>query len=35
MALIGPRTIAQLRDSMLAADVELSPGDLCYLIAAP
>ena len=35
MALIGPRTIAQLRDSMLAADVELSPGDLRYLIAAP
>ncbi len=31
MALIGPRTVAQLEDSMQAADVALSPGELAYL----
>lgn len=31
MALIGPRTVAQLEDSMRAADVVLSPADLAYL----
>jgi aryl-alcohol dehydrogenase-like predicted oxidoreductase len=34
MALIGPRTVAQLRDSMSAADVALSPGELAYLMSA-
>jgi aryl-alcohol dehydrogenase-like predicted oxidoreductase len=34
MALIGPRTIAQLQDTMLAADVALSPGELAYLMNA-
>ncbi|MEO7241985.1 MAG: aldo/keto reductase [Variovorax sp.] len=32
MALIGPRTLAQLHDSMAVADVELSPEDLHQLM---
>ena len=34
MALIGPRTLPQLRDSMAAADVALSAGDLAYLVGS-